>query len=78
LKALFFGERLEMEFQVGDFFWLQGSDFCRLSGSCHQIVGGCHQFVIGFLALAYSHKENPRQVGNLLLDHEHFLMRTYN
>jgi hypothetical protein len=38
---IFFGERLEMEFQVGefiffqgDFFWLQGSDFCRLSGSC--------------------------------------------
>jgi hypothetical protein len=77
-----------MEFQVGDFifskvfflasgvrflqaFWLLPPDCWRFSGFCHQIV-------IRFLGLAYSHKENPRQVGNLLQDREDFLMKPYN
>ncbi len=51
---LFFGERLEMEFQVGDLIFFQG-DFSGFKG----------QIFAGFLALAYSHKENLRQVVTL-------------
>jgi hypothetical protein len=53
-KKLFFGERLEMEFQVGDLIFFQG-DFSGFKG----------QIFAGFLALAYSHKENLRQVVTL-------------
>ncbi len=52
-------------------FLVEGSDFCRISGFCHQIV-------VGFLALVNSQKENPSQVGNLLLNHEDFLIKSYN
>ncbi len=52
-------------------FLLAGSDFGRISGFCHQIV-------VGFLALVNSQKENPSQVGNLLLNHEDFLIKSCN
>jgi hypothetical protein len=44
---LFFGERLEMEFQVGDFiffqgdfFWLQGSDFAGFLALATRLLEG--------------------------------------